>query len=193
MESVDQRSVPVRRVLIVGFMASGKTTVGRRVAELIGWTFCDFDEVIQERAGQPPHSIIRDRGERHFREIEHQVGRDLLELENVVLASGGGWPSEGDHMAALPQGTATVWLQVEADTAVQRATGDGPTRPLLSVDDPLTRAGQLIEARRWAYEKADLALSSEDEFPHALAESIVRWIRRVPGGECSTLGEKTGK
>lgn len=185
MGNADSLAIPIRRVLLVGFMASGKTTVGRRVAEGLGWAFHDFDEVIEERNGVAPHSIFRSEGEQRFREIEHQVGNELLELDRVVLASGGGWPAAGDHMDGLPAGTLSVWLEVSAETAVARAAAEGPSRPLLNVDDPLARAEDLMEARRGAYEKADLALSSEDRFPHALAESIVRCVEQGPGrGNC---------
>lgn len=180
MESVDSEASSIRRVLLVGFMASGKTTVGRGVAASLGWDFYDFDRVIEEREGESPHSIFQKHGERRFREIEHRVGRYLLGLDQVVLASGGGWPPEGDHMESLPGGTLSVWLKVDAATAVERAGRDGPTRPLLDVDQPLARAEELLGVRRWAYEKADLALSSEEGFPHALADSIVRCVRQGP-------------
>lgn len=188
MGSADSSAVPIRRVLLVGFMASGKTTVGRSVAESLGWAFHDFDQVIEEQEGESPDSIFRSRGERRFREIEHRVGNELLEMDRVVLASGGGWPVEGRHMDALPCGTLSVWLQVGAETAVERAGREGPTRPLLNVDEPVARAEELIRGRRWAYEKAALALCSEDEFPHALAASIVWHVEDRRGGDSGPGG-----
>lgn len=80
----------IRRLLLVGFMGSGKTLVGQALARRLGWGFRDFDQEVKIRSGLPIPEIFRQHGEGHFREMEAQVGQEVLLDESVVLASGGG-------------------------------------------------------------------------------------------------------
>ena len=106
---------PIRRVLLVGFMGSGKTQVGQALARRLGWQFRDFDQEVRFRVGLPIPEIFRQHGEARFREMEAAVGAELLKEEDVVLASGGGWPAGPTRMEALPPGTLSVWLKVTAE------------------------------------------------------------------------------
>ena len=81
---------PPRNIILVGFMASGKTSVGRALAQRTGWTFIDADDVIVARAGKPIHRIFAEDGEPAFRHLESQVIADLCSRERQVIASGGG-------------------------------------------------------------------------------------------------------
>ncbi|MDX1568450.1 MAG: shikimate kinase, partial [Longimicrobiales bacterium] len=100
------------RIVLVGFMASGKTSVGRELARLLGWDFVDFDEEIEAEAGAPIPEIFSEQGEPAFRELEERVGRRLLELEGAVLATGGGWGAVEGRLEDLPGGTFSVWLRI---------------------------------------------------------------------------------
>ena len=160
------------RVLLVGFMGSGKTLVGQALARRLGWVFRDFDQEVRFRVGLPIPEIFRQHGEAHFREMERVVGAELLQKEQVVLATGGGWPADIGRMDALPTGTLTVWLKVTPEEAVRRAREEGPTRPLLAVPDPVERARELLRDRERFYEKADLALDTLGRTPEGLAGEI---------------------
>jgi shikimate kinase len=162
----------IRRVLLVGFMGSGKTLVGQALARRLGWGFRDFDQEVKIRTGLPIPEIFRQHGEAHFREMERQIGQEALSMESVVLASGGGWPVALRRLEELPVGTLSVWLTVTAEEAVRRVRKDGPTRPLLAVDEPLSRAQELLSAREIFYQKADVALDSQDRDPDELARRI---------------------
>ena len=98
----------VKRVLLVGFMASGKTRVGRLLAHRLGWSFRDFDSEIVSREGLSISEIFRQHGEGSFREMEARIGSELLGEDHVVLASGGGWPTGPGRMEDLPEGTLSV-------------------------------------------------------------------------------------
>lgn len=162
----------IRRVLLVGFMGSGKTLVGQALARRLGWDFRDFDQEVRFRVGLPIPEIFRQHGEAHFRDMEKEVGAELLREEKVVLASGGGWPTDIGRMDALPPGTFSVWLMVTPEEAVRRVREEGPTRPLLAVPDPVARARILLAEREKFYEKADLALDSLGRGPEELAREI---------------------
>jgi len=149
------------RVLLIGFMGSGKTSVGRRVAKALGWRFVDFDDAIQAEAGATVTEIFASRGEPEFRALEARVAERLLGDRRVVLASGGGWAAAAPgRVRAVPPGTATVWLRVSPEEAVQRAGRSG-TRPLLARPDALEEAGRLIAQRHPYYEEARWTVDTE--------------------------------
>jgi shikimate kinase len=162
----------IRRLLLVGFMGSGKTLVGQALARRLGWGFRDFDQEVKIRSGLPIPEIFRQHGEGHFREMEAQVGQEVLLDESVVLASGGGWPTVLGRMEGLPEGTLSVWLIVTPEEAVRRAREEGPTRPLLEVKDPLARARKILAEREVHYRKAEVALDSQEGNPEELARRI---------------------
>lgn len=162
----------IRRILLVGFMGSGKTLVGQALSRRLGWEFRDFDQEIRTRVGLPIPEIFRQHGEAWFREMEVELGSRLLREEGVVLASGGGWASREGWLEELPSGTLSVWLKVSAEEAVRRVREEGPTRPLLAVPDPLAEARKLLAAREMRYREADLAVESEGAGPEILARQI---------------------
>ena len=175
----------IRRILLVGFMGSGKTQVGQALARRLGWEFRDFDQEVKTRVGLPIPEIFRQHGEAHFRHMEGEVACRLLREDGVVLASGGGWAAQGRRMADLPSGTLSVWLKVSPEEAVRRVRRDGPTRPLLAVADPLGRARELLAEREEHYRKADLAMDSEASDSDTLARRIEQSMKdsgrgRVP-------------
>lgn len=161
-----------RRVLLVGFMGSGKTTVGRKLARILGWEFVDFDDVVEARSGHTISEIFRRDGEQRFRELEAVVASELLRRRRVVLASGGGWPATRGRMEALDEDTLSVWLRVSPEEAVRRVRAEGPGRPLLDGERPLERAAELLERRREHYALARLALDTEAQEPDELARRV---------------------
>lgn len=160
-----------RRILLVGFMGSGKSTVGSLLAARLGWAFFDFDAEIERHAGLSVEEIFRTLGEAHFRDLEARVGRTLLETDRAVLASGGGWPAPG-RMATLDRDTLSVWLGVSPETALARTRLDGRARPLLQGADGLAKARRLLSARASSYGRAHLHLDTEATSPEELAERI---------------------
>ncbi len=168
----------VRRVVLVGFMGSGKTTVGRRVAERLGWAFLDFDSVIAEEAGMSIARVFSECGEAWFRSREEAVGRALLRRDRVVLGTGGGWPAAEGRLDALPPGTLSVWLRVTPEEAVRRVRREGDTRPLLRGDDVVQVARALLAERlRW-YDLARASLDTTGHEPDEVATRVVELVRR---------------
>ncbi len=165
-------SVPFERILLVGFMGSGKTRVGQALARALSWSFRDFDQEIGARVGLPIPEIFRQHGEGFFREMEERIGAELLLEREVVLASGGGWPAAVGRMEGLGPRTFSVWLQVTAEEAVRRVGEEGPTRPLLAVADPVSRARALLKEREPYYGRAHAAIDATDTGPEELAGRI---------------------
>ena len=166
------------RVLLVGFMASGKSSVGKELASRLGWDFEDFDDVIEARAGKTVSRIFEEDGEGEFRRLESGVAEELLARSDTVVASGGGWPAQPGSWQVVTADTMSVWLQVSAAVAVRRASELGPTRPLLDGDNVAERATALLLAREASYRRAQYALDSEQYGPQELAGEIVKLMKR---------------
>jgi shikimate kinase len=162
------------RVLLVGFMGSGKTSVGKVVAERLGWRFLDFDHVIEAETGLSVADIFRQRGEAAFRALEEQVARRLLAEKDVVLASGGGWAAAPGRLAEVPPGTATFWLQVSPPEAIRRAGVASGTRPLLARPDAPEEAARLIAERAPHYKDAMWAVDTERSTVLDVAARVLR-------------------
>jgi len=177
VEATPSTLIRCRAVALVGFMGSGKTSVGSRLADRLGWTFVDADDEVESLTGSTIDGLFRDVGEEGFRQIEAGVTAELLQRRDVVVATGGGWPAaEEGRLEGLPEDVLSVWLRVDPGVAVKRISSPD-RRPLLAVDDPRARAMELLEAREPAYRRARVHLDSNDESPDALADAIARYVR----------------
>ena len=148
---------PPRNIILVGFMASGKTSVGRALAERTGWTLVDADDVIVARAGKPIHRIFSEDGEPAFRELERQVIADLCAGERQVIASGGGAFVSEQNRDVMLSGGMVFYLSASPATILRRVQEEdagGPIRPLLAVEDPEARIAELLGRRAPAYAQA---------------------------------------
>ena len=146
---------PAHRVLLIGFMGSGKSTVGRKLAEELGWHFEDIDEAITHDAGMSIAEIFQDSGESFFRLEEHRKTREVLNQDEVVIATGGGWAAGPGCFDEIPDGTVTVWLSVSPEEVIRRVGDSKNIRPLLSCSNPLEKARNLLRERSDAYSQAE--------------------------------------
>ena len=160
-------------VAIVGYMGSGKTTVGRMLARALGWEFVDLDRAIAKTAGRRIPEIFQESGEEHFRDLEHHALLDALDgTRERVIACGGGVIIRPENRKLLER-AATVFLEEEIDTLYGR-TREG-NRPLRAA----TREGfeQRYAERLPLYEEvADLKAVVGGRPPGEVAEEIARWL-----------------
>lgn len=162
--------------ILVGLPGSGKSTVGAIVAEKLGRTFLDFDVEIERREGMPLSQIFGERGEAGFRQLERKITEELTEFGNMILAPGGGWIMDQEGVALLKPPAKLIYLRVKPDTALKRLGGVGGGRPLLNHPDPLGEITKLFEARRMAYQGADIELATELLTPQQVAEQVIAKI-----------------
>jgi shikimate kinase len=186
MASASRPTGGYRRIVLVGFMGSGKSTVGALLASRLGWTFMDFDVEIERRAGASIEDIFRSRGEQPFRALEAEVGLDLLQSEGTVLATGGGWPAAAGRMQLLGPDTLSVWLDVSAETSLERVRAQGRVRPLLEVPDPVQRAERLLRERAPYYSQAKLRLDACASSPARLVDRILEHLDTSSTGEAGS-------
>jgi len=166
--------MPVERIVLVGFMGSGKTTVGRVVANRLGWRFLDLDDWIEAQAGKSVARIFDEDGESRFRELECLGARETHGLRDHVIAAGGGAFVEPKTRQALSEGAVTVWLRCDADTLLARIPEDG-SRPLARNRETIRR---LLDAREPSYRMADRIVAATGG-PAAVAERVVEAV--LPG------------
>ncbi len=160
------------RIALVGFMGSGKTSVGRALAERLGFTFLDLDARIEEAAGQRIAEIFREKGEPVFRERERAAAVEALRRERVVIATGGGAFADPATQDILRQGARCVYLACDLDTMLLRVPRDG-SRPLAGNRETM-RA--LLSAREPSYRRADLTIDASRRSPDAIAEEVARTL-----------------
>ena len=157
-------------------MASGKTSVGRALAEHTGWTLVDADDVIVARAGKPIHRIFAEDGEPAFREMESRVIADLCAGERQVIASGGGAFVDSRNRDAMLSGGRVFFLSASPATILRRVREEdagGPIRPLLVVDDPEARIAELLAQRAAAYAQAHHAVETDALTAEGVAAEIL--------------------
>lgn len=152
---------PISRIVLVGFMAAGKTSVGRALAGRLGWRFADVDEKVEGDTGLGVPEIFERLGERRFRELEERAAAELLEEEAVVVATGGGWAARPGRLEGLGAGTVSIWLEVGPEEAVRRVATQPGGRPLLDVEDPVAAATALVEERSEHYRRATWRVDTE--------------------------------
>ena len=161
---------------LVGFMASGKTTIGRALADEIGWPFVDIDLEIESYAGKTIAEIFKEVGEPGFRDLETQVlKRHVGQVENghpCVIALGGGAFIQDRNWQLIANNGITVWLDCSLDV-VRRRLGDDTTRPLAASRQGLSK---LFDDRRPLYARADYRVDVDTDH----VQEIVKRILQLP-------------
>ena len=172
MPSKTQSEDSHRRIVLTGYMGSGKTTVGPLVAAQLGWSFVDVDDVIEAEAGAPIAEIFARHGEAAFREREHAAIARLAAGEGLVLALGGGaieHPATRSLLLTAP-GTLMVHLQVELATTLARCGGTEHTRPILA--DQANLASR-YQHRLPLYRTAHVSIAVDELTPAQVADAIL--------------------
>ena len=185
-ESVPETGLPpalhIQRVVLLGYMTSGKSTVGQALARRLEWEFLDFDVEIERRAGAPVREVIAARGEDAFREMEAALTEEVAERSGLVLAPGGGWITRPEQLDRLGSPTLSVWLRVSVDETVRRLNADDIDRPFRGHPDPRAAIAEMLAQREPLYRLADLSVPAEGRTPEGVAfeiETIVRTRREV--------------
>ena len=176
--SVASFSAPMQsdNIILVGFMATGKSHVGRLIARMSGRDTADIDEEIVRRARKPIHRIFSEDGEAVFRAMERHATFTLCDGDNRVISAGGGaFAQELTRQVLLDSGT-VFCLTARPETIHYRITRGSPNaavRPMLAGDDPLERIRELLEERADAYAHAHYAVATDDRTPEQVAEAIL--------------------
>lgn len=163
----------LRRIVLTGFMGSGKSTVGPLIAARLGWRFVDADDVIVERAGIAISEIFARHGEAAFRAIERETIGALAAEDGLVLALGGGAIESPETRQLLREtpGTVLVHLEVSLETTLARCSGTDHSRPVLA--DRANLAAR-YERRLPLYRTAHVSIAADALGPEEVAEAVLR-------------------
>ena len=188
-----------KNILLVGFMASGKTEAGRALARRTGWPLVDTDAEIVARAGRPIHQIFQEEGEPAFRNLEAKVIQELCAGSGQIIAAGGGAFVDPVNRERMLADGLVYCLTARPETIHRRITNppslppwtkgnlgwpDGePVRPLLAGDNPLARIRELLAQRAQVYAQAHFTVETDDLTP----EQVARHILKLCGPELEEL------
>ena len=161
-----------RNIVLVGFMGTGKTTVGRILADRRAFAFLDMDDMIVEREGKPIPRIFAEDGESHFRTTERALVRELAARSGLVIATGGGIVLNPDNVADFARTGLVVCLWAEPE-AILRRVGNDANRPLLACDDKIGRIRELLAKRRPLYEAIPTRVDTTGLTPAAVSDLIL--------------------
>ena len=187
--------MPSDNIILVGFMATGKSHVGRIIARTSSRRMADLDEEIVRRARKPIHRIFSEDGEAVFRAMERHAAFTLCEGGNKVIAAGGGaFAQELTRQVLLDSGT-VFCLTARPETIHYRISRGSPSaavRPMLAGGDPLERIRQLLDERAPAYAYAHHAVATDERTPDQVAETILNIYHHGAEGQGQTPVQQPG-
>jgi shikimate kinase len=166
----------IRNLALIGFMGTGKSSVGWMVAELLHFTFLDTDELIVARAGKPITEIFAQQGEAAFRELEHKVVEELAGRTQTVVSTGGGVPVNPANLASLKTHALVVCLWASPEKIWENVRLQ-THRPLVNVADPQARIRALLAEREPFYRQADVLINTELRSVREVALQILHQFR----------------
>lgn len=166
----------IKNIALIGFMGTGKTTVGRLVADQLKFEFLDTDALIEERTGKKITDIFTQNGEPAFRELEAQLVEELSSRTNAVISTGGGLPTNPANLASLKRYSLVFCLWLSPEKIYERVK-DQSHRPLLHDPDPLGVIRKMLASREKFYKQADVLLNSELRSPREVAQQVINQFR----------------
>lgn len=164
----------ISRVSLIGFMGTGKSTVGRLLAEQLGWRWADTDQHIEAIHGRSIKEIFAHNGEAVFRQMETEVLEQLLRMERVVITTGGGIVLKEENRTLLKENSYVIGLTASEKAIIQRVLSDR-TRPLLQ-GDVAQNVKSLLKKREGLYDWANLVIDTSDQDPEQVAASVMAHI-----------------
>lgn len=167
----------MNHIILIGFMGSGKTSVGQHLAKSLNLPFLDTDEQIERRSGMKITDIFAQYGERYFRDLETETVKKLAEdPQRKVISVGGGLPVEEKNQPYLKKMGSVVFLEARQDTLVARLEGD-TTRPMLKGGNLRERIQTLMAHRQEAYDKvADFHIQTDERNFDEIVKEIEQQI-----------------
>lgn len=168
-------------IVLVGFMGTGKSTVGRILAARLDLSFLDMDSVIEQRQGRQISEIFAKEGEAFFRSLERQLTIELAAQQGRVIACGGGIVLNADNIRDYSSRSLVVCLRASSQTILDRVRHE-THRPLLAVDDKLGRIRSILATRQPLYDAIPHIIDTDGLFAEAVADRVEALYRSGMGG-----------
>ncbi len=169
-------------IVLIGFMGTGKTTVGRAIAQKLNFKFVDVDDLIEKTTGMKIGEIFEKFGETRFRDLETEIVKILSKKEGLVISTGGGVVLREENLSNLKKNGILFCLSASVSTIFNRVK-DCRNRPLLRVENVEQRIKELLNERIPLYKKADLLIDTEDLKIEEVADKIISEYERLSDGK----------
>ena len=164
----------MKNIALIGFMGTGKTAVGRLLAEKLDMKFIEQDTLIEQRARKTIPEVFRQDGEIAFRDLEIEVTRQIAREEHSVIACGGGLVLNKINTDRLKESSRIVYLTASPRAILKRVSNEKGQRPLLEVDNPILTIQELLRYRKPFYQRAaDITINTSKLDISAVAEQII--------------------
>jgi shikimate kinase len=163
------------KIFLLGYMGSGKTTVGRKLAGHMGYSFLDMDTEIEKQQGMTINQVFEKQGEAFFRSLEHELLLKIFNMDNLVISTGGGVPCFGNNLELINKNGVSVYLRLTPEILTSRLRFSRKTRPLINElpeDELLNFVHQQLEQRESWYLGATLTCNALNMNIEELAENI---------------------
>ncbi len=160
-------------ITLVGFMGTGKTSVAKKLVQIMNMEYISTDELIEKKEGVSINDIFAEKGEFYFRDLEKGIIREISNLDGIVIDAGGGVIIDQENVNNLKSNGIIICLQADPDTILERMK-DKKDRPLLNVDDKMAKINELLEKRAAYYQKADYFIDTSNL-------SIDEVVKRIQG------------
>ncbi|TYB33425.1 shikimate kinase [Flexistipes sinusarabici] len=162
----------MKNIYLLGFMGSGKTSVGKRLAEKKNMMFIDLDEKIEESEGMSIAEIFAEKGEEYFRDVEKKVLKELSAMDFCIVATGGGAVVDPENLQTMKDSGVTVSLLASPEIVYERVKNSN-LRPLLNVENPIDEIKKLMFERAGFYIKSDIVVDTSDLSVDEAADEII--------------------
>jgi 3-dehydroquinate synthase len=179
------------KIVLTGFMGTGKTSVGKELSRILGYQFVDTDKLIEEKDGKPVSLIFKEKGEDYFRKLEQDTVKEASMIRNVVIATGGGVIKNRKNVENLGRNGIIVWLKAAPEIILKRVMTEGGKRPLLDVKEPLLEINKLLAERIKLYEQADTSVDTNYITPQETAHEIIDRLGLDHPGVAVDLNERS--
>ncbi len=167
-----------KNIYLVGFMGTGKSTVGRILSSKLNREFIETDEVIERRERIKISDIFSQKGEAYFRKLEKEVLKNISREHNLVVSCGGGIVIDKDNVSLMKETGTIICLEADDRTIYERVKKD-KTRPLLNTPNPIEKIRSLLNARDEFYKRADVFIDTTGIVPDMVAVKIINNLNDV--------------
>jgi len=165
-------------IALIGFMGTGKTVVGKALAEKLGKEFIELDALIERKAGKTIPEIFQQDGEIAFREFEIEAAGEVSQKKNVVIACGGGIVLNKINIDRLKQESVIVYLTASPEVIMKRTSSDRNERPLLEATDKASEMRRLLQFRKPFYERAaEITIDTSKLDIDSVVEQIIEKVK----------------
>ena len=175
----------MKSLILIGFMGTGKSTLGRVLAERLHLEQVDLDEVVVQEQNMPISDIFSRYGEERFRELEHDVMCRYAAQPNLIISPGGGAVLREENRKVMRECCTVISLLARPEVILERVNRDATVRPVLENRKPgqskLERIEEVLTQRMPCYQEADFILDTSDVPVELLAEQVLSWLNQQAG------------